>query len=402
MNDTVRQFRDFFVSLKLTVVLLALGIILVFAATLDQVNLGIWAVQEKYFRSFFVLWRVGDIPVPVFPGGYFIGGLLLINLTAAHVSRFRMEWKKAGIQLTHAGLILLLLGELLSGLWQEDYSMRLEEGETKDYSESYRLNEVAIIETTDEKFDDVVAIPEQLFARNETIQHPKLPFRVVTKLYYPNSISQPRAQVKNPPPPPATKGVLGERYVVEPQAITYKQDERNVPAVVVELIAAEGSIGSWLLTTEIPALREINGRQVLQLATPRPQHFDYGGRHWEITLRSQRAYKPFTITLLKFSNDVYAGTDIPKNYSSRVRLTTAGGRDDREVLIYMNNPLRYAGLTFYQASFDRENPKVTVLQVVRNPSWLLPYIACTVMTLGLLWQFGFHLVAFAGKRRSAV
>ena len=58
MNDTVRQFRDFFVSLRLTVVLLVLSMILIFAATIDQVNLGIWAVQQKWFRSLFVLWRV--------------------------------------------------------------------------------------------------------------------------------------------------------------------------------------------------------------------------------------------------------------------------------------------------------------------------------------------------------
>ncbi|MGH7946526.1 MAG: cytochrome c biogenesis protein ResB, partial [Opitutaceae bacterium] len=129
MNDTLRQFRNFFVSLKLTVVLLVLGMVLVFAATIDQVNLGIWAVQEKYFRSFFVLANpVGDIPIPVFPGGYLIGGLLLINLISAHLYRFKRGWKKLGIELTHAGLILLLLGELFSGLWQEDYSMRLTQG----------------------------------------------------------------------------------------------------------------------------------------------------------------------------------------------------------------------------------------------------------------------------------
>ena len=80
MNDAVRQFRNFFVSLKLTVVLLALSIILIFAATIDQVNLGVWAVQEKYFRSFFVLARAGNIPIPVFPGGYFVGGLLLARV----------------------------------------------------------------------------------------------------------------------------------------------------------------------------------------------------------------------------------------------------------------------------------------------------------------------------------
>ena len=67
----------------------------------------------------------------------------------------------------------------------------------------------------------------------------------------------------------------------------------------------------------------------------------------------------------------------------------------------MNNPLRYAGLTFYQASFDN-NDRTTILQVVRNPSWLLPYIACGVMSFGLLWQFAIHLFAFISKRRPAV
>src|SRR5882762_9773616 len=114
MVPVVRQFRDFFVSLKLTVVLLAFSIILIFWATLAQVQLGIWGVQEKFFRAFFVLEKIPgtSIPVPVFPGGYFIGGLLLLNLVAAHIYRFRFEAKKAGIQLTHLGVILLLLGEL--------------------------------------------------------------------------------------------------------------------------------------------------------------------------------------------------------------------------------------------------------------------------------------------------
>ena len=52
-----------------------------------------------------------------------------------------------------------------------------------------------------------------------------------------------------------------------------------------------------------------------------------------------------------------------------------------------NNPLRYAGLTFYQAGFDN-NDRTSVLQVVENPSWFLPYLACLLVTLGLLVQFG--------------
>ena len=39
----------------------------------------------------------------------------------------------------------------------------------------------------------------------------------------------------------------------------------------------------------------------------------------------------------------------------------------------------------------------TVFQVVRNPSWLVPYIACILVSLGLLWQFSFHLARFLNK-----
>ena len=383
MNDLVRQFRDFFVSLKLTVVLIAFSILLIFAATLDQVNLGIWAVQQKYFHSLFVMWKMGDIPIPVFPGGYLIGGFLLINLIAAQTYRFKFTAKKSGIWLTHVGLILLLIGELLTGLWQEEFALRLDEGETKNYSESYRFNELAITETTDPKFDDVVAMPEKFVARGEPIQQAKLPFRVVPKIYYPNAALAARdAAAIGAPPTPATAGI-GLQAVATPLPLTYKQNERNVPAAYIELAGPEGPLGTWLVSADprMPA-----------------QRFDYAGRTWKIAFRFERSYKPYSLTLLNFSHDRYAGTEIPKNFSSRLRLNTPNGTDDREVLIYMNNPLRYAGLTFYQAGFENDD-KTTILQVVRNPSWQLPYIACTLMTLGLIVQFCIHLVAFIARRR---
>ena len=106
MKNFLKSVRDFLVSLNLTVVLIVLGMVLVFAATLDQVNLVIWAVQEKYFRSFVVYTQVGRFAVPLFPGGYLVGGLLLANLIAAHIYRFSLTWRKLGIQLTHFGFIL--------------------------------------------------------------------------------------------------------------------------------------------------------------------------------------------------------------------------------------------------------------------------------------------------------
>lgn len=382
MAIVFREIRDLLVSLKLTVGLLALSILLVLAATLDQVNLGIWAVQEKYFHTFAVFWKFGDVSLAVFPGGYTLGGLLILNLAAAHAGRFKLTWRKAGMHLVHAGLIVLLLGELFTGLWQDEYQMRLDEGETKNYSESFRSVELAITDVSQPDFDEVVAIPEPVLARKESVQHPHLPFRVVVKAYYPNSALQMKSgAMASAPASIATTGA-GTQLVATPLALTYKQDERNVPTAFVELIGPEGSLGTWLTS-------------VLLLE---PQRFEYGGRNWKIGLRFARHYRPFSLTLLKFSHDRYAGTEIPKNFSSRIRLNTPDGQDDREVLIYMNNPLRYAGLTFYQAGFDN-NDTTSVLQVVRNPSWLLPYVACAIMTLGLTLQFGFHLVGFIRKRR---
>ena len=385
MNDTVRQFRDFFVSLKLTVVLLVLSMGLVFAATLDQVNLGVWAVQAKYFHSLFVLWKIPgtDVPLPVYPGGYLLGGFLLVNLVSAHLYRFRLSWRKSGILLVHTGLMLLLVGEFLTGILQEEYQMALNEGQTKNYSESYRFNELVIVDTTDPKFDDVVAVPEALLTPGSALQHPKLPFRVVTKEYYPNATLSLRRGATGENPSLATAGI-GPQITATPQPLTYKQDDRNWPVVFVELLGPEGTLGTWLLSPQLPA----------------PQTFDYAGHSWRLALRAERAYKPFSLTLLKFTHDVYLGTDIPKNYSSRLRLTTPDGREDREVLVYMNNPLRYAGLTFYQASFDPSNDHNTILQVVRNPGWLLPYLSCVMMTLGLVVQFGIHLLGFINKRRA--
>jgi len=71
--------------------------------------------------------------------------------------------------------------------------------------------------------------------------------------------------------------------------------------------------------------------------------------------------------------------------------------EDREVLIYMNNPLRYAGETFYQASFDPDDHG-SVLQVVRNPTWLTPYFSCVLVATGLLIQFLSHLIPFLKRR----
>ena len=90
-------------------------------------------------------------------------------------------------------------------------------------------------------------------------------------------------------------------------------------------------------------------RQIISDLT-RPQSVSVGGKKFTFALRPERNYLPFSLTLLKATHTVYEGTDIPKDFRSRVQLQNPQTGENREVEIYMNAPLRYAGLTFYQLS----------------------------------------------------
>jgi hypothetical protein len=382
----LRKIVDLFTSLKLTIVCLAAAMALIFAGTLAQVHLGIHETQHRYFQSWLVWWPAEgrELRVPIFPGGHLIGAVLLINLIAAHAKRFLWSWRKLGIHLTHAGLIIMLAGGLFTDLFAVESHMRLERGDTKNYSEDQRHTELAVIDTTDNDLDQVTAIPESVLKKNRTIDHWSLPFRIEVRNFYQNSRLQMVSQAGSGARPIANQGP-GAMIAVEPVARAIAQDERDVPAAAIEIQPKDGgSLGTWLVSDALGA----------------PQGFSCGGRTWQIAMRTARYYKPYSITLQKFTHERYAGTDIPKNFASKVTLIDPERSVSRDVLIYMNHPLRYRGETFYQAGFQQDD-RATILQVVHNPSFLAPYVACVIVAAGLLVQFGIHLVGFARKRRTA-
>jgi hypothetical protein len=404
MDRFLDRLIGLFTSLRLTVVCLLLGMVLVFLGTMAQEPMGLYLAQEKFFRSFFVpaspMWAAikkalqmahifltpssaTDVlygpNFPVFPGGYLVGGVLLINLIASHYKRFSFSRAKAGIWMAHSGLILLLAGQFLTDRLARETNLHLKEGEAKNYTESDREAELAVIDTTDPGSDAVVAIPQRTLESQKEIRRADLPFTVRVKEFYRNSSVEERA-AGSVAPPAATQDI-GTRAIVAEQPRVTEMDRRDVPSSVIELLTSQGSLGTWLVSEFID----------------QPQGFTLNGRNYELQLRLRRYYNPFSIQLVEFRHDVYPGTDIPKNFSSRVRLTRADTGENREVLIYMNNPLRYGGQTFYQSGFDRDNHG-TILQVVRNPSWLTPYVSCILVGLGLLVQFSKHLLGFAFKR----
>lgn len=390
----MKSLFQFFSSLKLTVVLLSFSLILIFFGTLDQVQYGIWHTQELYFESFMVVWAFPEhaplgqhlhwIRIPM-PGGYLLGGMLLINLLAAHFTRFQLSWAKCGIFLIHSGLILLLISELMTDILAVESQMPVDEGGTSNYSQGFRENELVFIDRSHPEHDSVHTIPASLLKPGKRIDVPNTPLSIRTVRYHGNAEIG-RATSGSPAESIATRGAAVRMgIIVNPKPETYSEDEINTVTAFVEVIKGEDSLGTWLVSN------------VMDERFP-PQMVDAGDRSFEIALRFTRHYYPFEIELIDFKHEKYPGTEVPFNFSSEVKVTHQDSTKNQKALIYMNHPLRYEGLTFFQASFANQD-KTSIFQVVRNPGWLLPYLSVLLMGLGMCAQFGMHFFKFLGKQR---
>ena len=393
---------NFLTSLRLTVVLLGLAIIVVFAGTLAEVRMGLYDAQAQIFRSFFVHWTPpgSRLRIPVFPGGWLIGLALLVNLLAAHIRRFQFSKRKIGIVLIHTGLIFLLAGQFMTEMFQVESQMRLPVGATLNYSEDSRNHELAVIDVTDPDHDSVVAIPEALVAGGGEIHPAGLPFALRVKSYFQNStpagpMSGGGEKLK------ASQGI-GRQLLFAALPEAQRMDDENRPTALIEVVAGNQPLGDWTVSywlSKPPLAAELQAQfgALLKVPLTEPQKFEVAGHTYEMALRPVRYNRPYSITLLEFKHDIYPGTDIPSNFSSKIRLRDPARGEDRDVLIRMNAPLRYGGETFYQASFE-EGDRVSVLQVVRNPAAITPYVACSLVAAGLITQFLMHLIGFARKR----
>lgn len=375
-------------SLRLTVVLLAMAMFLVLAGTLAQVHEGVWSVVHRYFRSLVVVIplqlflpeKVAKIPLAIpFPGGFTLGLLLFINLVAAHVTRFKFRAKRMGIILTHLGVIMLLVGEFVTGMAAEEGNMTIDEGGSSNFIEDIREAELAVVDESKPDSDLVVVVPRHVLrdsARGQTaVTHGLLPFDVQVDEWMDNSRLLGPMQASAEQRKRADSGAgTSVAAVAAPQATGVDGANVDVSSAYITLSRKGQALGKYLVSVYLD----------------QPQTVTVEGRPYQMFLRFKRTYRPYTIELIDFRHDKFVGTDKPRNFSSQVRLIDPKRNVNREVLIKMNQPLRHAGETFYQASF-KQGDTGTVLQVVRNPGWLIPYISCTMVTLGLLIHFGIRM-----------
>ncbi len=301
--------------------------------------------------------------------------------------------RRAGIVLLHGGIALLMFSELFTGVKATEAQMWLVEGQKFSYAEDSREVELVVVDKSSADSDIEILVPESLVrqaaASGEPLDHPALPIRLRVVDFLPNSsirLLQPGEET------PATRGE-GLLYAVDGNSITTGIDESQSiesPATFVELLDKDSgeSLGTVMLWSQFTPAYIV-------------EPIEIDGKPFELSLRYKRIPKDYSIELVDFRHDTFVGTNEAKNFSSEVRLTDPEQQVDLQRKIWMNNPLRYSGDTIYQASFDPTNPRKTMLQVVTNTGWMMPYVSCMLILTGLLAHFGITFFRFAQRRAAA-
>ncbi|TNE96298.1 MAG: hypothetical protein EP326_13645 [Deltaproteobacteria bacterium] len=96
---------------------------------------------------------------------------------------------------------------------------------------------------------------------------------------------------------------------------------------------------------------------------------------------------PFEFVLKNFKMDKDPGTNNPASYESFVTLFTSSGPSSHH--IYMNNPLKYSGFTFYQASYtpNKDGSYSSTLSANVDQGRPIKYFGSLLLVLGSIWHY---------------
>ena len=268
--------------------------------------------------------------------------------------------------------------------------MTIREGESASYFDRSQQFELAVRDTSDPKVDRVTTIPRSRLKPGKVLSVEALPFDIKTHQRMTNSnrpIPLDTVPMEARSGYPAYKGYAERLYVAAAREVSGATGERNAPAVDLEFFDRERgtSLGRYVLSIWFYP-NFVN--QIWDM----PTRVAVDGNEYVIYFRNARepavseSGAPYSVALLDFVHERYEGTQTPKDFSSHIRLVNEGDGVDRQLRIWMNNPLRYAKRTFYQSGYLPDDAG-TVLQVVRNDSWMIPYLSCMIVFIGMGAQF---------------
>ena len=391
-----RKAYDFLAGFHLATISLILLLLLTWLATLEQIDHGLYPTLNKYFswKSWYLIPdmvpEINGKKLPIFlPGGYYVCAVLLVNMILGGIIRIRKGPKQIGNLISHFGIVFMLLGGGVAHHFSERGNMAVYEGETSNVAEDYHEYVVEVSEVKDGARGKFHVIRGKyltdLKAGNSRIFDFKgIPFSLEISGYLANAV--PSSQLERPR---RNNELVSDGYYLA-EVPGEVETERNMAGCYARLIYKDG---------------EKSEPFILAGASYHPFTIREGDRVFTIDMRKRLWPMPFEVTLDKFTADFHPGTSRPAKFVSDIRRTE--NSQESKVTISMNEPMRYEGLTFFQASYGPPGAKpgenmYSVFEVVRNPADKWPeyslYIVAFGMMVTFLTKLGGHLVALSRKR----
>jgi hypothetical protein len=356
----------------ITLVCLVLLLLLIFFGTLYQANHGLYEAQRRFFGYGLLLG--GFIPMP---GAATVLWILCIQLTVTMLFVMQLTWKKLGLWIVHCGLLLLLFGGFITHTMAVESQLTLAEGETGHFTTAYHEWELAFWKTHGDT-NEVMAYEDEALRPGATLDlAPTYPAKLKVEQYLRNA----EAFTDQ-----ASGGAMPFLNASGISFLESRPPDKEVGANFPGLMATLSEPGR-------------TDRKILVFgAEEKPLLLRIGGQWVFCQLRRKHYPLPFSLQLTQFVRVLHPGTEIAKSYESYADLQDS--LSSRPVKIWMNNPLRYRGYTFFQASFG-EDPQgqTSTFAVVTNPGRVLPYVSSLMVFGGMLLYFVIRLFGYI--RRTA-
>ena len=372
-----------------TATLLLLGLLTWFA-TLEQVDNGLYPTLNKYFatdwKSIFLLPEINGkvVPLPL-PGGYWMCALLLVNLILGGVIRIRKGWKHAGNLISHFGIIFMLIGAGVTYHFSERGNMMVWQGDSSNAAEDYFEYVVEVSEIKDGKADRIHIIRgkdiDDLKATKRLFRMKDMPFDLELGGYQENSVPVAAAERA-----PDRQQTIADGYFLmeKPKLAKAEPAEQYTAGCYARIVNRDGK-------NEAPF--------ILAGASFHPFSYRFDDRVFTIDMRKRLWPMPFTLKLDEFTAAFHPGTMMALKFVSKVTRIENGG--EAKVTIQMNEPMRYEGLTFFQASYGPQGATpgqkmYSVFEIVRNPADKWPEYSLWIVAFGMAVTFLIKLALFLG------
>jgi hypothetical protein len=410
----VRRALVCFASLRLAVVLLSLFALCLAGATWVESAGGARAARALVYRAWWF-----DLLL----------GLLAVNVVGAAVKKYPWRRHQAGFLLTHAGLLVLLLGGLLTALFGVEGQMvlvdtpdpalqaRLGLGDTGALIHLDGLHRVEVLRlrrpagaTAEDAVrlvravDAGLSVPEGLrgwvggewsFDLNPGVFPWASDEYATRRLPWALDLLDRLAS-----PSPAVTHTLGRATLTLTNFYPHAEDDPHHPLGLRPRDVRPGAEGDSRLTPALRGTLSAGGREqdfAVGLSRSAARVL-VGGEMYLVRYRPAVRPVPFTLTLRRARQVNDPGSDRPASFQSDVTLTAPGG--SRDYSVSMNNTLGHGPYKVYQANYrrltdDHGQPlraggrpvSLSGLSVAHDPGLWLKYAGSLTVVAGIVTMF---------------